>query len=331
VSVILDVAIGLVFLYLLLALVATTVQELLASVLKLRAKNLYNALEGMLKGTIKMGAKEKPLIEAFYEHPLIKNLCKTAPKLANGKLVSADGLPSYIPSKTFVLAVLDVLRGDAALSEAVGARDVLLKAEGTLENIVGNDDLKRTLTLLLTDVEAEAGKLDEAAARVGARVEALFNDRMARASGWYKRQAQWVALLIAVVIAGVTNADTIHVADRLWTDPALRDSIVASAQAHHDAHAAAAQPGEPAVPGGVAKAAEDVDEKVEKLEAAGFPIGWPRDKDGPCLPLMVVGWIVTALAVSLGSNFWFDVLSKALQIRGGGPKVSAVTGRVGEE
>jgi len=37
---------------------------------------------------------------------------------------------------------------------------------------------------------------------------------------------------------------------------------------------------------------------------------------------------LTALAVSLGSGFWFDILSKVLQLRGSGKKVSPVTGRV---
>jgi hypothetical protein len=44
--------------------------------------------------------------------------------------------------------------------------------------------------------------------------------------------------------------------------------------------------------------------------------------------LLVLGWLVTILAVSLGANFWFDVLAKALQLRGSGPKISAATGEI---
>jgi hypothetical protein len=51
-SIVVDVAIGVVFLYLLLALLVTTVQEFLASVLRMRSTNLYNAIEGMLKGSV---------------------------------------------------------------------------------------------------------------------------------------------------------------------------------------------------------------------------------------------------------------------------------------
>jgi len=346
VSVILDVAIGLIFLYMMLALIATTLQELIASVLRLRAKHLYDALAGMLKGEIQLAPRGSPkrLIEALYEHPLIRNLCKTAPRFEDGKLVSRGALPSYIPSKTFALALLDVLRGDTSASQAVGAREVLLKAGDTLDNIANNVDLQRSLKLLLADARGQVDKLDEAAAHVSKCVETLFNDRMARASGWYKRQAQWIALLIALAIAGVANADTIYVADRLWTDDALRSSVVQSAQDFHDARVKAQEAavsstagagvpsaGGSAVADEVAAAAKTFGKSIQDFETAGFPIGWPRPiGSGAEVFLMVAGWLITAFAVSLGSNFWFDVLSKALQIRGGGPKVSAVTGRVGD-
>ncbi|HKO92177.1 MAG TPA: hypothetical protein VJU61_13530 [Polyangiaceae bacterium] len=330
---ILDVAIGLIFLYLLLALVATTVQELVASVLRLRAKNLYDALEGMLKGEVELGAggtAKKRIIQALYEHPLIRNLCRTAPQFQDGKLVSRRALPSYIPSRTFALALLDVLRGDTAAAQAVGAREVLLKAGGTLDRITNNDDLRRNLKLLLADAAVPLDKLDEAAAHASRCVETLFNDRMARASGWYKRQAQGIALLISMLLAGLANADTLYIADRLWTDDALRSAVVQGAGNYQRAQAPEAAPGAGATVE-VAAAAAKFGQSVRALESAGFPIGWSRSIGGGLgFFSMLLGWLITAFAVSLGSNFWFDVLSKALQIRGGGPKVSAVTGRVGE-
>jgi hypothetical protein len=72
VTTLLDLVIGIVLLYSLLALLVTTLQELVASVLSTRAKQLYQALADVLKGTAPDGAK--PLIDAFYEHPLIRNL-----------------------------------------------------------------------------------------------------------------------------------------------------------------------------------------------------------------------------------------------------------------
>ena len=35
---------------------------------------------------------------------------------------------------------------------------------------------------------------------------------------------------------------------------------------------------------------------------------------------LVLGWIATGLAVSLGAPFWFDTLQKLFSFRGSGPK-----------
>jgi hypothetical protein len=36
--------------------------------------------------------------------------------------------------------------------------------------------------------------------------------------------------------------------------------------------------------------------------------------------LLPFGWLITALALSLGAPFWFDLLNKIIQLRGTGPK-----------
>jgi hypothetical protein len=306
----LDVATGVVFLYLLLALMVTTVQELVASVLSLRAKNLYAAIEGMLEsGNEKPGADGAaalPLVEKLFQHPLVKNLVNKELKVVGGKLpLFGAGLPSYIPSKTFALALLDVLQGNDA-SKVTGADKVLANAKGFVGKLP-EGALKRSLGLLVDDAEEVEKDLDKRAQLVSDRIEGWFNDRMARASGWYKRNAQFWSLVIAAGVTVASNASTIHVAERLWQDASLRASVVASAQAFHDKPA-----GEPA-----------------SSQLSQLPVGW-QGFDPTCrdLVLLPAGWLITALAVSLGAAFWFDVLGKALQLRGSGPKISAATGEV---
>jgi hypothetical protein len=68
------------------------------------------------------------------------------------------------------------------------------------------------------------------------------------------------------------------------------------------------------------------------LVGSHLPIGWHGyTASGADLLLIPLGWIVTGLAVSLGSGFWFGLLGKALQLRGTGPKVSAKSGEVEEK
>jgi hypothetical protein len=337
-SVALDVVIGVVFLYLLLALVVTTLQELIATVFHFRANNLYDALKELLQGKVKIGSDEKHLVDALYAHPLIKSLCRDIP--APG--IASRQRPSYIPSRTFAVALLDVLRGDSALTEAIGASKVITQASTTLA-LVQNEDLRRTLGLLLDHVKRDGDRIDEEARAISTEVEGWFNNRMARASGWYKRRMQSWAFAIACAVTLVFNADTIYAVNRLWTDSTLRDSIVATAQAYRDARATTAAPpaasaagapgssAEPPTPSAsdVRDRAADVVDAAQSLRESGLPIGWQRRVDwSKEWFIVLVGWFLTALAVSLGSGFWFDILSKVLQVRGSGKKVSPVTGRV---
>ncbi len=295
----LDVAIGLVFLYALLALLVTTIQEFAASLLDLRAKKLYHAIEGMLKD----GVSSSPLVDKLYTHPLIRNLANEELTLVKGKLpLFGGGLPSYIPSKTFALALLDVLSGDPA-SQVTGADQGLARAEKLVAQI-SQPTLKKTFQLLLNDARRLEGNVDKQAAAFSQAIETWFNDRMGRVGGWYKRQAQVISIVLGISVSVACNASTFKVVDRLWTDSNLRALVVASAQKFHDT-------------------------SHGDLMTSHLPIGWHGyTAEGWDLLLIPLGWVVTGFAVSLGSGFWFDLLSQALNLRGTGARVSPATGKV---
>jgi len=49
-----------------------------------------------------------------------------------------------------------------------------------------------------------------------------------------------------------------------------------------------------------------------------LPIGWnpaPPVNDVPNVLVLILGWLVTAFAATLGAPFWFDVLNKIMVIR----------------
>ena len=55
-------------------------------------------------------------------------------------------------------------------------------------------------------------------------IEAWYNTAMDRAEGWYKRYVQKQTKILALVIVLWANFDTLQVAQRLWSDPALRSA-----------------------------------------------------------------------------------------------------------
>lgn len=340
---IVDVAIGVSFLYLLLSLLVTTGQELLASVMRTRAKTLYASIADMLGGP--------GLAKELYEHPLLRNLSDRVPRLNHLGMPGwvGRGLPSYIPAKTFALALIDVLRSKETASQALGISNVLSRADEVAAQLPDAHPLKRTLNLLLGDLKTLSDATDERATAASERLENWFNERMARTSGWYKRNARAWSLGLAFGVAVTANADSIYYVQRLWDDGQLRSAVVASASTYYDTHPAT----ENKLDGSEATVSENAARlraEVVELRELNLPLGWqftngalcarklPADKASPtkggtppesgCWKptpcergLLGVGWMITALAISLGSGFWFQLLGNILQLRSTGPRI----------
>jgi hypothetical protein len=119
---ILDVVIGLMFVYLLLALLATALNEYISAVVNLRGKELARGLGRLLDDLDEKDALQKAfdgisrktsttaddLTEQFYNHPLIRPLATRRGWMFRG-FNKEPRLPSYIPARTFAQALLDVL------------------------------------------------------------------------------------------------------------------------------------------------------------------------------------------------------------------------------
>lgn len=300
---ILDVGLGLILMYLVLALACTSLNEVLAALLNLRGKKLFLGIENLLL----VGSAEPPstghtreLAPAeIYAHPLIKSLYRRR-------------WPSYIPSSRFAQAVLDTLLP----ADSPGPRGVAQLKAAALD--LQNPDLRRVLLLVID------GAGDDLA-QVQARLEEWFDQSMDRVSGWYKRQTQWLTLLFASALTFAANADTISVANRLSSDAALRDALVAQAKVYAEAAppqaalAGAPTTTGPAEPDSVVNAkARQVGARIGELQALGLPLGWGTAGFAQLTWPKVLGLVVTALAVSLGAPFWFDMLQRVMAVRASG-------------
>src|SRR5689334_3773289 len=118
-----ELAIGIAFVILLLSLIVTAATELFASFVRWRAANMWKTLRGRL------GA---PVQEQLYAHPLVKTLTPptTGPPVGLAWLFRLPGVrrlwptdkgPSYIPSRTFALALLDLIEQPYQAIERVTA------------------------------------------------------------------------------------------------------------------------------------------------------------------------------------------------------------------
>jgi hypothetical protein len=283
----LDVILGLVFVYLLLAIMCTTINEWLAGVLNTRSINLASGVRQLLdkQAEVKDG-NEDAFLQMFYAHPLISGMCRP------GK-TGTDAHPVYIPSRTFATAVMDI-----ATPNTIGAITFADLESGL--KAWPDGDVKRALLALIQNAHGDLGQAQK-------NIEAWFDDSMDRVSGWYKRKTQVVTVVIAVVLTVCANADTIAIVRNLWKNPTERALLVQQAQNR------AGQPN-----GGTAAVSNnDID------TALGGVLGWGKDSldltAGDWIQ-RVLGWLLTMVAVSLGAPFWFDILNKLVNIRNAGNK-----------
>lgn len=300
---ILDVTIGLIFLYLLLALMATVVTDGLAGLLRLRSRNLNKSLEALLKSD-----DAKTLSNIFHNTGTMQTI-----QTMTGKYwfqFKTDSREKYtrVESKSFVNALLEAgkasMESDKVGGESKPAPTLITSAAELIEIIeaLPESNLKKSVITIIDD------KKDDVKA-MKALIADWFDTMMETASLRFKAAMKQYAFVAALIVTIAANADSINIAGALWEDDTMRTQIAENAAAF------------------VAEA-ETVDELADfeavQAELRPFPIGWdttaPHHSSDWYLSLdgwlkKIAGWLLTALAVSLGAPFWFDLLKKLAAIR----------------
>lgn len=203
---ILEVAISVVFLYVLLSLILTVVMEAIDGLLKVRAQNLERGIRELVG--------DAGLAKALYEHSLIAGLFRGSYEGAKpGGWITKTDLPSYIPSRNFALALLDL---HARKADVAGDR-------GGADPAVSFASVEEILGALRREASDDPAKL-----RVG--LERWFDGAMDRVSGWHKRRTQaWLAGL-AILMVMLLNIDTIAIVRHLSRNDTARQALVSQAE-----------------------------------------------------------------------------------------------------
>jgi hypothetical protein len=277
----LDVALGLIFVYLVLALVCSALNEAIASALGWRAKFLRAGIANLLDPADNRNGQV--LAKVLYDHPLVNALIRPVGRA--GKL----RYPSYLPARVFTSALLDF--------DGQGAERSIDKAIEAIPSV----EARAALTTLWADAKGDVEAFRTA-------VGSWFDDAMDRVSGWYRRRVQVVMWLLAAAIALSLNVDTIRIADHLWQDKTVRAAVVARTQ--NPPSGKAAPP--------VTEVAKSVDQLKQLQLPIGWSVE-PRPEGGwgwiLTVLLKATGLVMTAAALTLGAPFWFDMLGKVARLR----------------
>ena len=193
-STVLDVALGLVFCWGAVALVASSVYESISSLLKLRANGLLDGVKELLNDKDFTG-----LAQSVYRNALV-NPRDPGTSTTESQLTVK---PSYIDPLHFAAALLEAIQGapEAAADLKAGIGEVK------------NDQIRK---MLIGMCARAGGKIAE----VEKQLASWFSAGMERVSGVYKRKAQLFSFLIAFVVAAALNIDTFHLCSALWAHAA---------------------------------------------------------------------------------------------------------------
>jgi hypothetical protein len=283
-----DVAIGLVLMYVCLSLVCTTINELLATVLSWRARTLAAQISRMVD--------DPGLRSAFYDNGLVRSA-------HNVSLFGGPGAhPSYLAGADFAMALLASLDVNKPLPAFEDIQQAVIK--------LPTSGVRDSLLCHLASAQSSLDHLRNGIA-VG------YDQAMDRLAGAYQRRLKGVSFMVGLVLSLGLNADSVLVSNALWHDSAVRQETVSLAS-----NVALGNVAQDPSPSRLLPVLADVKAADEALRP--LPLGWQAEPAGGSnwqwVLKKLLGIMLTTLALTLGAPFWFDVLSKMVNLRGTGRK-----------
>ena len=229
-------------------------------------------------------------------------------------------LPSYIPARSFAEALIDMVVPDQAGQTTVS----------TIQHYISQ--LPDSMSTLRTSLQALAANADDDITLFRTSVEHWYDDHMDRVSGWYKRHVATITLAVGAILVLLLNINTITIGRALYSDSATRSAVSTVAAK------AASCPAGPSQESCLAS----LETQLATAAQAGLPIGWgtvsdctvpnahcnwleqrgilsPHDGSAWQLILVLLGFLLTIVALTPGAQFWFGLLAKLGSLRASGP------------
>jgi hypothetical protein len=297
-SSILDTLIALIFIYFLLSTLVSCTIEYYAQKTKRRSVELKKSINKILNDSENLN-----FASLLYAHPMIKEFRE-----------KVNSLPSYVDSKTFSKVLIDLIQKQGSDKSKVGFESFI---NGI--NTLKNGDLKTTLQLFVNNSK-EISELE-------LQIQHWYESYMDRATGWYKKGMRQPLFLISAIYVVLFNVNFIDIAKHVYQNESIRSAIVVDANA-----AVQNQP-------------KFTEADIQKLKSQltkeyELPIGWGLNEQEKLgnggltnffkklakviydkgIGHVFWGYLISAFIMSFGAPFWFDILKKVVNMRGGGLK-----------
>jgi hypothetical protein len=312
-SAVLEVAISLFFIFFLGGVIVSAIREVIAAMFQARAKFLREGLTELFSPSGGETPSNPPdeAVKVFIDKTLKSLLTPTLKGQRFMLLFDRQREPSYIAAATFARTLLSkVFEGKDTLSKDLATIRAEIKDKPEIPT-----ELKDVLLGLADITLATVKETEKQVAHFITQIENWYDEKMERLSGIYKRHSLIFLVIISLAVAVGLNVDTLNIVQTLAKDQSLREALVQQISNN------------PALGTNITTTITQARDELNKLSpVVGYPIGREL-KDVWNYVLMFAGWLLSAIAFSLGAPFWFDLLNKAVNLRLAGkqPKPEAET------
>lgn len=338
----LEVAISMALVYTLLSILVSYITEAWQRWKRTRGAVLRKSLETLLNDPF-----NKNFCELLYEHPLIraqrKNDNHQPSYISTSLFVSA--ITDVLRREAVRPHIFMTTDGSTHVDEPVNRNpyeDIRLGIQS-----LAYSPLKVQLLSLMSETTDESSLLS--------RFGAWYDEYQQEVSSRFKSKARVKTMIISMLVAVIVNVDSISLVHELYRNKEMRAIVVEAAEQYVMTHSAPETPAAEDSTGTTTTVSaeeelrilrERIDEVETYLGSFGLPIGWTRDACGAQITvepgvmgfvkefaailkckftsssfdqmvLTIIGWVMTAIALSFGAPFWFDLLNKFVAMRSG--------------
>ena len=358
IAVLLDVAIGMIVIYILGALLVSSLQEVVASILQWRAKHLKESILQLMLSeevndvTLKQAEEIR---ENIYKNPLVQSmnhvsfsrlvtwnilnplltlnfsrLSKNLKFIINfkgkksqiyQKLYSTSD-PSYLEPENFATVILQELsKGGEMPSQRIEDFKKKIQDSQKLPK-----SLKETLVSLADRAAIKVKKEENEILAFEKEIEDWFNRSMERASGVYKRNSQIFCFILGLILAVTLNLDSLEIYNKLIQDSSLRTAlansaevIVKNSQTNGKLDQSKLQANISTITGNYLPI------NLINRQASNL-VDCTANQPSNCtlnpgkFVQAAIGWLITTIAIYMGAPFWFELLGKLVNVRATGSK-----------
>ena len=347
-----DILLGVTVVMLIVSMCVTMLTQAVSHLRETRGKKLLGGLSDLLQQIDPAMARTvaEGISTALLRHPLVneggKRLGTTIHREELTTLLLDLG-SGHVPAELKTHVTSDVQAALHKILKDHGIND----PKQTLENVRAVAlQLERSNPELATDVRHSLALMQEVRESLVAKVNSWFDQTIDRVSNSFTTNARQVTVVCSVLVAFALQLDVVTLVNRLSVDPQLRQALVAQAteianspRSANEADAtrqAGTQMDTLATMTGQSK--EDLQDLVQigvitlpgrewltnwgngwmcAVSASWFTTTAPTAAD-PCRPKVnLLGVILSALMLSLGAPFWYNVLKNLVNLR------SAIAGK----